>query len=323
MPEHDEISQHHQDNQTVLAGLRIRPVDSLKKILVHRCNPVGPNSSDYRCDCDERITEAQANALLQSGDAEWLVTQRNRKPYVRRNSIVIWQTREQLEENAAQREASKKEATRQKAVATIIKTFRSELRPDENDRWSDDQIVAAFETKDPAFMNLPFMNGVGAKEKLLNATSKELAQQSSFMQEMADSGRIYAAFYEAVLAYWDKIKLTKDYGLSTTKGQHLTDAERGKGFLVSGGYDESKLAQIESHRDADGQRKCGPANFRKGGGGLEMNVDGEIVDAEPTYKPGHDPVQYEEGDADKAQRIREKWLRDQFVKPETPTRKRQ
>src|ERR1700731_2972553 len=194
MPEHDEISKHHQENQNLLSGLRIQPADATKKILVHRCNPDGSNPTDYRCECDERITEVQANALLQSGDAEWLVTKRNGKPYVRRNSIVIWQSREQLQEIASSREAAQKQAAKQKTLASIIKEFRRKLRPDENERWSDDQIVAAFETKDPAFMDLPFMDGAGAKQKLLNATSKELAQQSSFIQEMADSGRIYAAF---------------------------------------------------------------------------------------------------------------------------------
>jgi hypothetical protein len=312
MPEHDEISQHHQENQNLLSGLRIKPAPQ-KKILVHRCNPTGKNPTDYRCDCDERITEAQANALLQSGDAEWLVTNRNGKPYVRRTSIVIWQSLDQLQEIAASREASRKQAAKQKAVATILKTFRNKLRPDENARWSDEQIVEAFETKDPAFMDLPFMDGLGAKQKLLNATSKELAQQSSFMQEMADSGRIYAAFYEAVLAYWDKIKLAE---LPTTKGQHLSDADRGKGELVTGGCDEAKLAQVDAHREenANGYRKCGAANFVPGSGGLEVNDEGKVVEADPVYSGGKDPIQYEEGDAEKARRLREKWLDDQYKK---------
>jgi hypothetical protein len=310
---HDEISRHHQDNQNVLAGLRIRPVDSPKKVLVHRCNPVGPTSSDYRCDCDERITEAQANALLQNGDAERLVTQRNGKPYVRRTSIVIWQSRDQLEENAAQREASKKEAARQKAVAKIIKQFRDKLRPDENARWNDEQIVEAFETKDPAFMDLPFMCGVGAKQKLNNASSKEIVEQP-FFQVLGDTARVYAAFYRAVLDYWNRVKLVADHGLSDNKGQYLTDAPKSKGELVSGGYGDEKLAQVDAHREenADGQRRCDVANFRKGSGGLEMNVDGEIVEADPVYSGGKDPIQYEEGDAEKARRLREKWLDDQY-----------
>jgi hypothetical protein len=310
MPDHDEISQHHQENQKALAGLRIRPVDSPKKILVHRCNPDGTSPTDYRCDCDERITEAQANALLQSGHAEWLVSQRNGKPYVRRNSIVIWQTLEGLEQIAAQREASKKAAARQKAVASIIKQFRDKLRPDDNSRWTDEQIVGAFETKDPAFMDLPFMGGVGATQRLHNATSKEIAEHHPFFQELGDSARIYWAFYRAVLNYWNKVKLGLDHGLSDNRGRYLLDADKTKGELISGGYGVDKIARVDAHREenADGQRRCGPANFRKGAGGLEMNVDGTIVDAEPTYRPGHDPIQYEEGDAEKAQRIREKWL---------------
>lgn len=316
MPEHDEISQHHQDNHNVLAGLRIRPADQPNRILVHCCNPSGQNSTDYRCDCDERITEAQANALLQKGDAEWLVTTRNGKPYVRRASIVIWQTSEGLEQIAANREASRKQATRQKAVAKIIGQFRSKLRPDENAQWTDEQIVEAFETRDPAFMGLPFMGGVGAKQRLDNASNKEIVEQPDFFRELADSARIHAAFYRAVLNYWNKIKLIADHGLSDNRGQYLTDAPKSKGELVSGGYGDEKLAQADAHREenADGQRRCDVANFRKGTGGLEMTVDGEIVEADPVYSGGKDPIQYEQGNEERAKRLREKWLGDQYKK---------
>src|ERR1700737_3594740 len=82
---------------------------------------------------------------------------------------------------------------KKKAIATSLKSFRSKLTKMENERWSDDQIVRAFETKDPAFMTIEFMEGVGAKQELLNATSKELAQPSSFLQEMGNGARVYAA----------------------------------------------------------------------------------------------------------------------------------
>jgi hypothetical protein len=53
-----------------------------------------------------------------------------------------------------------------------------------------------------------------------------------------------------------------------------------------------------------------------GSGGLEVNVDGEVAQAEPMYNTGMDPIQYEDGDAEKTRRLREKWSRDQFDKDE-------
>jgi hypothetical protein len=325
---HDEISKSHEDNLSILAGLRTRPAPE-KLIKVHRCNDAATKSaSDYRCDCDEYISQSAANALLQSGDAEWLTVDRGGKPYTRRDSIVIWSTRDQLEQIAASREENRKAAARQKAVAKILKTFRDKLTETENEQWSDDHIIAAFETKDPAFMELPFMDGADAKQKLLSATNKEIAQ-SSFVQKIADNARIYAAFIGAALAYWNKVKLTVDHGLSDTKGQYMTDADRGKGELVSGGYGVDKIAEIDGIRSAqremfrsahdsgglenNGCKKRNLANFVPGSGGLEVTIEkGEIVEADPTYKPGHDPIRYEEGDPEKAQRLREKWLQDQY-----------
>lgn len=318
MSEHDEIFQHHQANLNILAGLRTRPAEE-KLIKVHRCNGTTTKpATDYRCECDDYVSQTEANDLLRHGAAEWLTVDRGGKPYTRRDSIVIWSTREPLEKIAATREEKRRAATREKAVAKILKAFREKLSDSENEKWSNEEIVQAFETRDPAFMELPFMDGAGAKQKLLNASSKELADQSSFVQKMADSGRVYAAFYRAALAYWNKVKLMADHGLSDTKGQYMVDADKRKGLLVSGGYGDEKLAQVDAHREenADGQRRCGVANFRPGSGGLEMTVDGEKVEAEPTYKPGHDPIRYEEGDEEKARRLREKWLQVQFDKDE-------
>lgn len=263
----DEISQQHHDNLNILAGLRVKPTEKLVK--VHRCNSATTKSAtDYRCECDEYVSETEANVLLRHGEAEWLTVDRGGKPYTRRDSIVIWSTREQLEKIAADREEKKKASVRQKAVSKILKAFREKLYDSENEKWNDAEIIAAFETKDPAFMRLPFMDGAGAKQKLLDASSKELADQSSFVQRMADSGRVYAAFYKAALAYWNKVKLIADHGLSDSKGQYMTDADRGKGLLMF--YDHAKLEQIDANQRG-------------------LSVDGETDECD-------------------AQRLREKWL---------------
>src|SRR5882757_120800 len=137
---HDELNQKNEANQNILAGLRAKPAADSKAeklILVHRCNA---NSTDDRCQCNERITQSAANALLQSGEAEWLQTERGGKPYTRRDSIVIWSTAEALDQIAEKREADRKQRDRLKIIGTILKTFRNKLTKDEGGRWSDEEI---------------------------------------------------------------------------------------------------------------------------------------------------------------------------------------
>ena len=309
----DEIQDQNQANQDLLSGLRVKLAEL--PILVHRCCADG-QPKDFRCDCVERISRVDAYDLIREKKATFVVGDRGGTPYVYRNAIIITQTVDEAIEVAADRDAAhqaelearaaaRKEAEKQKAIAKVISAFRKKLKPEENARWTDDaDIIRAFETIND--------DGSTIKKRLLRATNQEVAEQRDYIQEMAITSSLYAALFHGAVKYWDV--LLRFEGLAEDRGKYMTDADQGKGLLVSGGYGDEKLAQVDAHREenADGQRMCDVANFRPGSGGLEMNVDGEVVEAEPTYKPGHDPIRCEEGDEEKARRLREKWLEDQY-----------
>ncbi len=77
-------------------------------------------------------------------------------------------------------------------IAKVVKAFRKKLSPEQNARWSDDNITEAFLRIDD---NPTFLDGLGAKQRMLDASTKELSQQEHFFQAMAESAKLCAALY--------------------------------------------------------------------------------------------------------------------------------
>lgn len=230
MPERDETK----NDNDVLAGLRINPAGkpaekSRKSILVHRC--LAKASTDYRCDCNERITQTEANTLLQNGKAEWLRTERNGKPYVRRKSIVILQTSDEAIQVAAERQAAyaaelearaaeRKAADKRQAIGKVVSAFRKKLTLEENQRWPEDaDVIRAFETIKE--------DGSAIKNQMLETSNKEVAEERDYFKEMATTARLYAALFEGAVKYWDVLLIFE--GLPRIGGSICQTLQKEKG----------------------------------------------------------------------------------------------
>src|SRR6266478_7629477 len=199
-----------------------------------------------------------------------------------------------------------REQERKEDIAKVVKALRKKLTPEQNARWSDDNITEAFLRidDDPAFLD-----GLGAKHKLLDASSKELSQQEDFFRAMGESAKLYAALYSHAVKFWDVI--LKHEKLGVGQGKYLQNAAKGCGLLETGGYGEEKLEEIAEHEQAneDGHKQRG--EFVPGSGGLRVGVLGKEELIAPIFNIGGGPDSDEPEDAEnEARRIRQQWLEE-------------
>ncbi len=132
-----------------------------------------------------------------------------------------------------------RERERAEDVARVVKAFRKKLTADQNARWMDENITEAFLRidDDPAFLD-----GLGAKYKLLDASSKELSQQEDFFRAMGESAKLYAALYSHAVKFWDVI--LKHEKLGVGQGKYMQNADKGCGLIATGGYVRARLRWI-------------------------------------------------------------------------------
>lgn len=199
-----------------------------------------------------------------------------------------------------------RERERAEDVARVVKAFRKKLTADQNARWMDENITEAFLRidDDPAFLD-----GLGAKHKLLDASSKELSQQEDFFRAMGESAKLYAALYSHAVKFWDVI--LKHEKLGVGQGKYMQNADKGCGLIATGGYDEEKLEEIAAHEkeNEDGHKQRG--EFVPGSGGLRVGVLGKEELIAPIFNIGGGPDSDEPEDAEnEARRIRQQWLEE-------------
>jgi hypothetical protein len=89
----------------------------------------------------------------------------------------------------------------------------------------------------------------------------------------------------------------------------MAKADKGKGLLVSGGYDVHKIAEIDEHRDnnEDGQNQRG--SFVPGSGGMNVGVNGKQKPMDSLFDIGGGPDDFNKTE-NQARRIREQWLNE-------------
>src|SRR6266853_390578 len=124
-----------------------------------------------------------------------------------------------------------RERERAEDIAKVVKAFRKKLTPEQNARWTDDNITEAFLTIDD---DPTFLDGLWAKQQILDASSKDLLQRTDFFQEMGESAKLCSAIYFHAVKFWDVI--LKYERLEVGQGKYLQNAAKGCGLLVSGGY---------------------------------------------------------------------------------------
>ena len=197
-----------------------------------------------------------------------------------------------------------RERERKHDIAKVVKSFRKKLTPNQNARWSDDNITKAFLRidDDPAFLD-----GRGAKQKMLDASSKDLSQQQDFFRAMGESAKLCSALYSHAVKFWDVI--LKHEKLGVGQGKYLQNADRGCGLLETGGYDEEKLEKIAEHEEANEKGHKQRGEFVPGSGGLRVGVLGKEESIVPVFNIGSPPDESEDANTE-ARRIRQKWLEE-------------
>lgn len=203
-----------------------------------------------------------------------------------------------------------REQDRARDIAKVVKAFRKKLTAEQNAKWSDSNITEAFLTIDD---DPTFLDGLGAKQKILDASSKDLSQQTEFFQAMGESAKLCAAIYSHAVKFWDVILRYEKLGVG--QGKYMQNADKGCGLLETGGYGEEKLEEIDAHEKAneDGYKR---GEFVPGSGGLRVGVFGKHESIAPIFNVANGPDEPEDADTE-ARRIREEWLGEKSGTDET------
>ncbi len=196
-----------------------------------------------------------------------------------------------------------RERERKHDIAKVVKAFRKKLTLEQNARWTDDSIIEAFIKieDDPTFLD-----GLGAKQKILDASSKALSLQEDFFRALGESSKLCAALYGHALKFWDVI--LKHEKLGVGQGKYLQNAAKGCGLLESGGYGEEELEEIAAHEEANEKGHKQRGEFVPGSGGLRVGVLGKEQSIAPVFNVGNGPDQDEPDAENEANRIRQQWL---------------
>lgn len=196
----------------------------------------------------------------------------------------------------------------QPQIAKLLKSFRKKLTPEQNARWTNDDILAALmlADKDPTFLE-----GIGARDKLLNATSHDLATHEDFFTAVFGEAKLYEAIRSHAIRFWNLI--LSHAGQSVDRGKFMTDAPQGKGELVYFGGE--KIAEIEVHRESNENGVKQRGDFVPGSGGLRVGVYGKEVPIQPILSLGTGSDVYELPDAtesadNEARKLRTLWRRE-------------
>src|SRR6266478_1392845 len=89
---------------------------------------------------------------------------------------------------------------RRPQITKLVKSFRKKLTAQQNEQWNNVDIVAAFflANKDPNFLH-----GVGAKQTLLDASSRDIANQQEFYKSVAEDATLYEALHGHAIRFWN------------------------------------------------------------------------------------------------------------------------
>lgn len=188
---------------------------------------------------------------------------------------------------------------RRTQITKLIQSFRKKLTAQQNGRWSNEDILAALvlANEDPNFLH-----GIGAKQTLLDASSRDIANQQEFYASVAEEANLYATLCTHNIRLWNII--LNHIGQSVDRGKFMTDGKR----LITGGYGTEKIAEIAEHQQANENGEHSRGEFVPGSGGMRVGVKGTKRKINPLFTIGSGADADEPDSDSKAQRIRQAWL---------------
>src|SRR5260221_10160966 len=91
---------------------------------------------------------------------------------------------------------------RRPQITKLVVSFRKKLTTQQKGRWSNEDILTAFvlANEDPNFLH-----GIGAKQTLLDASSRDIANQHEFYEGVAEDAKLYEALRGHAIRFWNLI----------------------------------------------------------------------------------------------------------------------
>jgi hypothetical protein len=288
----------HRLRRRTLAVLKTGDPEQSKTILLHTCHKAGEIKVS-ECGCTERISSPTCSQMIEAGQVEWVRCERRNGEIITHREAVAFTAKaehgdsgqapnpipqivaeldivqKRHESVLAIKNEARKAARKSKSIKTLLGNLRAELTPEENSCWSNEQLLHAVEhiDDDPNYLQgIGLTNTIDAQ--LENASkNNRLGQtvESDFYKSLTNKVRLSSALLKASKHFYD-ILLSSE-GLGTRSIPLMPDAPKGKGVLVTGGMDDSKLDKIESYSQID-RRQVTAVGFRPGSGGLEYAVEG-------------------------------------------------
>jgi hypothetical protein len=230
-----------------LMPVQAPPKDAVKPtVLVHFCfNQEAGESKPSRCNCAFRVSQEKAYELIDAGRAHFLLVRNPKTDKLTKfHRAIVMLPRKGLDGQTYfalaaplkpdTREAKHKvirNSIRLKAKRVLQKAFSAGVISQQESQIGDADLEKALENPEP--------------------TSARLSSHK----------RLHSLWSEAVRHWWNNILGFHHLSLDTAK--FLTDADRGAGLSVTGGYDSAKIDIVTGARETDDGRVAA-ANFRVG-----------------------------------------------------------
>jgi len=261
-----------------------------KAVLVHTCfdQQIGDIKPD-RCKCSAHFTKAEAYEAVDAGRASFLLVKNPKTPKLTKNhrAIVVHQ---------------------QTVDGQTLFALASPLKPNRRDMRHEAIKNKVRQDARRILQKLLSVGAISPQDAQMTDTDLEAIFQKpeSFLEWISARKRLRDAFAAVVELWWNNI--LGYHRLHAEAGQFMSDADRGAGVLVTGGYDATKLAEVDGARETDTGRVL-TANFRKQywNGGWTSSVgtgpegetfcekgEHEPVDFRPTVSDDDDPVRDED-----------------------------
>ena len=242
--------------QARIEHLKSRPLASTAKtvretrVRLHRCFAQTFQSvKPKRCKCREYLSYTEAVVSVQRGDSDWLLVPDPRKeslvPYF--GAIVVRVTEAERAEQVQQVRTNRETENR------ILKKFRNLIWKKFTNGNLPQAVVQISDAELRAFLGNP--------EKL----------QDCF-PEFGEK-KLWAKVLQLSTDFWTN---HTDSAQNLSDGEYLTDAPKGRGRLVSGGYDLKKLETVGTY-DAEAALEAG--NIREMSGLFRVKSQGQGPDS--------------------------------------------
>jgi hypothetical protein len=261
-----------------------------KCIKVHFCFDQGAGETKPdRCKCTVHFTKEEAYEAVDAGRASFLLVKNPKTPKLTKNhrAIVVHQ---------------------QTVDGQSLFALAAPVKPNHRDTRHE---AIKDQVRQDARRILQKLLAVGAispqDAQMTDADLEAIFQKpESFLERICARKRLRDAFAEVVTHWWNN--LLGYHKLNLEAGQFMTHADRGAGELVTGGYDSTKLGEVEGARETNTGR-VKTANFRKAywNGGWTSSADTgpegetfceagehEPVDFGPTASDDDDPVRQDD-----------------------------